>query len=466
MRLQVVLPISSIVQYVFLPLLLLFPLFYFSLSAGLELYFFVALISIPSIIIFIYRPKIWVYFSILFLGAMLILVDEGVSPIEIAFGISVVGGLLLYFYNSVLVQKRRLVEHTADLLILMFFFFIPFNALFAYLNNVDLLYWIRGVSILSLLLMYFPMREFIRTSKDLAILLFLSLLVVLACSIFVVVQYKSGIIEVAQYAWELASSKTKFNHIVFSCAFIFSTIFFVYSKGLWLKILMIATGLLSAGALVINVSRTFWLSTLLCSILLFLYIGWKKRLQYLFYFGIIFSLSLAILYSVFGSNSTVVLKLMEYRLVSSAKGVEDKSFSARVAEYPVLFEGIRDNPMTGIGIGSKIQFRDPLSVTNWKALVIHNGFLSILYRIGIPLALLYVLFFVFYFVFSVKLLLKVRGQPFEPFVLFSIMVFIVAFVAQTTLEYYLLRDFNFVVVIAIVIVDFVLRNYNEKTVLQ
>jgi len=435
----------------------------FSLFKEYELYFLIGAISIPSILLFTYNPKIWIYVSVLLFAPILILRDEGISIFEIAFSVVVILGLVVYFFFKLFIEKKSIVQNYGDLLILLFFIFLPFNGLVAYLNDVDLFYWLREVLVLFLILLYFPFREYFTDTKDFNRLLFFAMIVSLACSVYVIVTYKENTLLMATYAYELFGFEgtKKVNHIVFVGTYFTAIILAQNRKNVPLTLLLFGVAFLSVVALIITVSRTFWIATILGTIVLFIYFNWKERLKLIFFYLLIILLFGGVTYYVFQGNYKVVTRLIEHRFLSSLKGKQDRSLQSRFAEFNYVLNGIAENPLSGNGFAKKIRFRDPIFVKTLTSHNIHNGFTSILYRAGIPLAILYVSFFIFYFFKVVNLLKDVRHRHFlQPYAISAFVIMLIMFVGQFTFQQYLARDFNFAGAIAIAMIEFVERNYN------
>lgn len=450
-----------LISFTLLTELIFVLLLVFSLFKGYELFLFALIASIPIIFLFFYNPKLWVYISFLLFAPILALRDEAVSPLEIVFSCVVILGLVVYFVFKFFVEKKSVVQNFGDLFILSFFFLLPTNAFVAYLNGVDLLFWLREVLILFLLLLYFPIREFFKDEKDLNRLLFLGLIVSIVCSLYVIITFRESTLMMASYAYELfaLAGTKKVNHIVFVGAYFASIILSQNQKNIFIILLLFATAFLSLLALIITVSRTFWIATILGTIVLFLYFNWKERIKLIVFYSIISLLFLGAVFFTFKDNYKVVTNLIENRFISSLKGKRDKSLQSRFAEYSYVLGKIAENPLSGNGFAKKIRFRDPIFVRTLTTHNIHNGFTSILYRAGIPLAILYSAFFIFYFVKATKLIILTKNNRLQPYAVTAFVTLLIMFVGQFTFQLYLARDFNFAGAITIAMIDFVERNY-------
>jgi len=452
----------------FLPVTLLFvfliPLLFYTLQKGFEAYLLGLVCFIPLIIIFLKYPKVWIYFVTLSFSFFLIYKggDDEVAFLEIAFALLTFPGIAIYFIHKVFIKNEKVIENYGDLFILFFFLLLPLNAIVAYLNDVELFRWMREVSIMALILLYFPIREYIRTERDLIVLLFCALVAALSCVLYLVINYRETTLAAANYAYELVfglAGKIKINHIVFSGAYFTSIILFMTRKNLFLRLLMFISAFASLIALIITVSRTFWVVTLIGTLILFIYYGWKERLRIILFYSIISIATIGIIYITFGNNYKLVTRLIEHRFLTTTRGKQDKSVMGRLAEFPAVLKGIQENPLGGNGFAKKIRFRDPIFVRTMTWQNIHNGFTSILFRAGIPLAIFYVSFFVYYFVRAFRLIKLTKHHYLQPYVLSGFIILVILFVSQFTFQQYLTRDFNFGGFIAIAMIEFVNRNY-------
>lgn len=448
-------------------LVLLLPIFAFFLLKGFEIYLLGTLFGVVAGLFFLKFPKIWCFFVTLSFAFFLIYrgKDDQVAFLEIAFALLVIPGLIYFFLEKIFIEKKQIIQNYGDLFIILFFLFLPINGLIAYLNDVDLSRWLREIVVLMLILFYFPLREYIRTERDLNILLSCALVAVLSSIGYLIYHYKETTLVTASYAYELVfglGAKVKINHTVFTSAYFTSIILFVTRKNLLLRIILFFTAFASLVALIVTVSRTFWIVVILGTIVLFIYYGWKERFRFIFFYLVIIVATLGFIYLTFGSNYNLVTRLIEYRFLTSAQGKKDKSVLGRLAEYPVVIRGIVENPLWGNGFAKKIRFRDPIFVRTSTSHNIHNGFTSILYRAGIPLALLYISFFAFYFFRAFSLIMLTKRHYLQPYVLSGFIIIIILFVSQFTNMQFLFRDFNFTAFIAIAMIEFVYRNYKSK----
>ncbi|MGB9851512.1 MAG: O-antigen ligase family protein [Candidatus Kapaibacteriota bacterium] len=451
-------------------LIIFLPVLAFSLSKGFELYLLGIVTIFPLVVIFLRYPKVWIYFSTLLFTVFLIYKgkEDEAAFLEILIAILIIPGIFYFLFYKMIIERKLVIENYGDLFIIFFVVFLPFNAIIAVLNDVDFIRWLREVTILLFILMYFPIREYIKKESDLIILLACAMVAAISSIIYIVYNYKETILGTAAYAYELMglTVKEKINHIIFTSAYFTSIVLFVTRKNFWLRVLLFAVSAASLIALIITVSRTFWIVAVLGTIILFIYYGWKERMRFIFFYGVVSIATIGVIYFAFGSNYQIVTRLIEQRFLSATKGKKDKSLQSRLAEYPVVLKGIAEYPLGGNGFAKSIRFREPIRVQTIKQQFIHNGFTSLPFRAGIPLSLFYISFFIFYFVRSFRLILLTKKHYLQPYVLSAFMILVILLVSQTTFQQYLLRDFNFAGFIAITMIEFVNRNYKRTEFLE
>lgn len=441
----------SLVWFI-LPLVLI-PILYEILYKDLGLYSLCGLLGLMLALFFIRHPRIWIYFTIIGLGVLLVQRGEDVSIFEILIYGFALSGLFIYFMNSLLIKRTKIVQNFGDLIIILFFVFALFNSIIAYLHSVDLIRWAREYFTLFLVLLYFPIREYITDSSHMRVFLITVVVSVLFAVIDGFITFRNTALLQAVYAYQLGSS-IKMNQVVFGAAILSTIVFAIYNKSLLMQIILLLFALSSFAALILTYSRTFWLVVMLELLFLLFFVKKHQKVRIILYV-LIFTLGviLSTLF-IFRQNAKVVFKLIEKRFISSAKYRTDLSVLSRAAEYPVVYRGIEENILWGSGFGKEIRFHDPIFVrTNVKP-IIHNGFTSLAYRVGIPLAMMYWLFISFYLVYSIILYFRVKSDIFRPFYLVSALSLILFIISNFTFQQYIYREGIFTVFVSIALISF------------
>lgn len=453
---RVKIELTSLQKFTLIPLLLpvaLIPVLYEILKREWGFYCLASIIGLGLFIFFILFPRLWVYFTIFGFGVLLVQRGEDVSLLEVLiYGFSLLG-LTIYFINRLLITKVKIINNFGDLIVILFFFFSLFNSIIAYLNSVDLFRWAREYLTLFLVLLYFPIREFINDNRSLRIFFIIVTLAVFIAVIDGYVTFRNTALLQAIYAYQLGSS-IKLNQVVFGSAILTTVVFAIYNKNVWVRTLLLLFALNAVAALILTYSRTFWIVVMLELAVLLLFIKKTQKVRLIIYSSIFTICVIFATLFVFKQNAQVVFKLIEQRFASSAKYQTDLSLLSRAAEYPVVYKGIVENPLWGNGFAKEIHFRDPIFVrTNIKP-IIHNGFTSLAFRVGIPLALMYWAFIGYYLFISIFSYFSERTDSIKPYYLSSALSLILFIISNFTFQQYIYREGIFTVIISISMISF------------
>lgn len=438
---------------------------YFSISNGLEVYAFGFFFSLPILFLIIRFPKIWIYSVIFLFVPMLIFRDVGVSVFEVLFAAVSIPGLLYFFFYKTLIEKKRIVFNYGDLSILSFFILTTFNILFASANDVDLLRWLREVLIIVLTLYYFPIREYFTTEKEFKILL-----VVVGIASFITIVgslaiFQQKVLQQAIYVSQLAKS-VLVNQTLFSATILASIVFFLYQKKIITRIFLLVLAVISTLALVATYTRTNWVIVTSEIFILFLIVKRKEKLHLVTV--LVFASSIITLTSflLFKENAQFFFRILEARFESTSQMRKDISVAARIAEYPTVIRGIRENPLWGNGFAKTIRFRDPIHIRTAEGEIIHNGYAFFVYRAGIPLAILYFVF-IFYYTFKSLLFTFQTSEPFtKSLSLSALLIFVSLLVANLTGPQFIHREGIFTIMLTVSMIEFASKKRNDKKAIQ
>jgi hypothetical protein len=164
---------------------------------------------------------------------------------------------------------------------------------------------------------------------------------------------------------------------------------------------------------------------------------------------------------VFKSNTTVVLKAFEHRLTSSTQGRKDPSVQARLAEYKVVLNRIAEYPLGGNGLSKEFSFLNPIKNITAHTITTHNGFFFLFYRIGIPLAIFYIFFLLYFSVKSFVLFFKSNNNFYKILALGSFCGLLVMIISDFSSTQFIIRDGVFVMAFA-----FAFTQIAEKKLLE
>ncbi len=367
-------------------------------------------ITIPAIYLILKYPKLWLYLIVASTPMFFSTSSEGVSVIDVAIGVFYIVGMFIWFFWYLIVLKKQLIRNVGDWAILLFFTFLLFNSLIAIENGVEFFDWLRAFLLFSITLLYFPIREHFNSKRDFQLLLLLFAIGVVAIDIRQFYLYYKGVTQVAFYVYELGKS-VRINQAVITAAAFFGSVFFIAFRKKIHKLLVLAFLVMTIAALIFSFSRAFWLVYIAGMCLFFVLLPLKQKYNLVIIIFLLSSILTAIVVLILGDNAGFMLQFVEKRIASSTQGTADVSVQSRLAEYSAAFTDIKKHPLGGNGLEKEFHFYDPIGPITTRTGNIHNGYIYLAYKIGIPLTLIY-LFFIFYYFFKSYRLIRLAKDPF------------------------------------------------------
>lgn len=419
-----------------------------------ELYLFTlpALIALPLIFLVVLRPKIWLYVvafsTVVFFHAG----DEGVGVLDVALGMFYLGSLAVYFVWRGLVFKQKIVTNWGDWAILTFFFLLLFNFFIAVFNEVDPMNWLREYLLISILLIYFPVRDTLKSEKDINLFLIVFGVAIIITGAYQVMEYYRKVNTNIVYAYELKSSIT-INQTLYTAASIFGFIIAFSQKSRFKEIAVIAMTSLYVVFLVSTFSRTFWMVLAAAIILMFFLMPASKKILFLTYLAIITVVLLVATFLFMRDQADIALKVVFNRFESTSAGRKDPSLIARFKEWEKVESLIKQNPLGGNGLAKPFTFHFPINSMARHTTIIHNGYYWVIYRAGIPLALLFMFFIVFYTIKSGVLIKHAQTNTERALLIASLSVLLSMYVINLTSSQYFYRDGLFVTAFSIAFIS-------------
>ncbi len=357
--------------------------------------------GLPLVYIFFKNPKIWIYFSTAFSFVYLYLTGEGISAEDVMAAVLFNGGVAIWLVHRVLIMRERIIDSFADWLLLFFFFGLMCNAAVAFFNGVDMLSWLREFIMMAVLLMYFPIKYHLRTKNDIRILLFILALVSIAIAATMYYSYYTDTITQAIYAFQLKSARRS-NLAFYTAGALVGILYAVTEKRRIPQLFFAFTGMISTGALIISFARTYWAALAGGLVLMIIFLPNKNRIFIIAATLITSVLLFALMNLFFQDKARIFYKIIESRLTSSTKGLEDMSLKDRISESASVLKRIEKSPLSGNGMGAEYTFFSPILMMSVTKSFIHNGYLYMFFRLGIPLALVFLLWIFFFFFRSLR----------------------------------------------------------------
>lgn len=432
---------AAAVILLILPLLLLVYVIYISSLLGYPELIAALAVSLAVLFFIIRKPALWattlpIVFSLFALDS-----QEGITVTDVIFAVYLNGSLYLWFVWQILVKKEKIVEHFSDWLILAFFVFVlAGNLVIGILNGIDFLNWLSEYALFTLVLYYFPLKKYLFDEdllKKFLVFMFAGFTIVALYQLYMYLTFLSSGL---QYAYELQAGVSH-NQTYMTAASTLGVLLVLFSKSKSKKIFFALTTLLSMGTLLISFSRTFWIVLLINLAIIFLYIPFRIKLKMSAVAFAALSFFAIAAWSVLENNVTILIKVIEKRLQSSTQGKQDISIRARLYEWEQAIIKIKENPLGGNGLSKKFYFYNPISEHTSYTTNIHNGYLSLSYRLGIPLAITYVLIILMGFNRAAYAFFNLKGYGVSRIIaLSSALFFILLFLSNFMAQIFIYRD--------------------------
>lgn len=409
--------------------------------------------------------RIWIYSILLSSPLYLRSGDEGVAIIDLIFAGYYFGTLYLWLFWGILVARKNLFRNIADFFLIAFFVFGFVLVFVSHLNGVHIVDSLREFVLISFVLFYFPIRENFSEKKHLIIFSFIFSFSVLLNALGQFYDYYKGISSGLQYAYQLLSStKIRINQTIFSFAILSGSVLMLMKQKIatriWLAIIIISSSI----ALVTTFSRTFWAITIVIFGIYLLVLPFKYKLR-LVLSGVLVLTSIFVASQLFfKERADVVIQVIENRFLSTSKGAKDLSLIARFKEYDAVISKIQEYPLHGNGFFKKFRFYDVLEQETKTTTIIHNGYLFLFYRVGIPLGLLFI-FCVFYFFIKSLKNIYLSDDLFYKFIAICAMTGLsVMIISGFTSSQFLYRDGTFLFAISFSLVEISYQNIEQNRI--
>ncbi|MCO5251207.1 MAG: O-antigen ligase family protein [Candidatus Kapabacteria bacterium] len=408
------------------------------------------------------KPKIWLYTLLALTGIFFQTTGGGISAIDVVMAIYFLGSILAWFFHRMFVIRKKVAENIGDWLVLAFFILIPLNLIIVIMNDADPELWLRETLMMAIVLMYFPIRDIVRTEADIKKVLLVFAIVIAGVGTYQLYDYYIRVTAKMVYAYELIHSMST-NQTLYTAASLVGLIFLITTESVKVRIFSIIFTAMSVAFLFSTFSRTFWVILVLSVFLIFLIVPFQKKIRMALSIGflVIFIGSSAFL--LMRDNVTLLYEASKNRLLSSTKVRDDISLRSRLIEWEQVLNLIYENPLGGNGLGKHFHYYEPIRMQTKHTSIIHNGYLFLPFRLGIPLSLFYFSFLTFYVFKTINLLPKARSE-FEKSLIYSIIgVFMSLFISNYTSSQFFYRDGIFVTAMIIAFICILERIINQKS---
>ncbi|MGE5479025.1 MAG: O-antigen ligase family protein [Chloroflexota bacterium] len=429
-------------------------------NAGL---YFLAGIAGAAVAVLSFRSQIfWMYTIAAATSVFFRTSDVGVSILDVIIGAYYIGGLGIWLFTAVFVRRTRIILHIGDWFFMFFFIALLGVVVVSFMNGVGLMDAVSEYLLFSTLLLYFPARDIFKDKKkEFALFLAFFAVVVFYHDLQQFYDYFFGIRKGIKYVYEMLYS-VRINQTLYTASCLISLLFVFYVKKRSQKLLLLVFFSTTVVALITSFSRTFWIILIAEIFIVALYLPARQKVKLAIFTGAAATMMTLATLIFAPQYAETVFNILEYRLSSSTEGKKDISVLGRIAEYNEVIDRIKDLPMGGNGLRKKFSYMDPLSDSMQHKHIIHNGYLFIVYRMGFPIAFLFLFVVVYFTVKSEKLARKVQDPFYKNIAISAFLIMILLLIANFTSSQYFYRDGMFVTLFGFAFTEIAAKQYARE----
>ena len=324
------------------------------------------------------------------LAAAVILEHEpGVQASEVIFGLYALVYLVSWAIWHRFVKGRPILDSPESWTLALFLGFALALVPVSFLHGATPHTVVRELTSLAMIGFFFPVREACRRSpRGLQALLG----VALALTVFVVVRNVLTYQEVLRSAERMAdmvSGRVVANEHMLAAGSLFGAVFLLYATTLRQALGGAVIFLMAFGALLLSMSRGFWVAFAWGVCFLLWAVDGKRRGRIVWMGGLAAVVVVAIATIFFGNFAQVYIEgLLERILSVQSSTTRDVSMLGRIYEGRAALSHIAENPIIGHGVGVPLTFSTILTRTEVTTTHIHNGYIYLWYAFGVPGTLL------------------------------------------------------------------------------
>lgn len=320
--------------------------------------------------------------SIVFLHFLVIRSTETIDPGEIAFGGYLFIVLVSWFIDKKLIRGDRLLTDTMDYSLAIFIGISLLSFVPALIFGNGLLKWFRELVPFLGYLLYYPMKDALKNSRQSRILSLCFMLLAIFVGMSNMIQYWLKIGE-ASYIWQLLAARQTHNEPFFLASFTVAAAFLWHGNSLRTRLTSLAVILFSGFALAISFSRGYWVAALFAMISLIFLADLRRTLRIAFYVPLLMLLSVVVLSPYVGDLWEVFVQVISDRAGSISELSKDPSLINRLNEGKTVLSLCLANPIIGYGLGAEYFFHNIIygfTIRTWYS---HNAYLFLLFKLGI-----------------------------------------------------------------------------------
>ncbi len=329
------------------------------------------------------RPTLNLY--VVLVGFVIVANNEaGFQLREIVYVLYLYATLAHWYMSEWLSAGQRFLQTTEDKALFLFLILVPCTIPLTVIFGGSLVGAVSELFSLSLLALYFPLKETIARRPDgaraVAIVVVLVGVLVALRNLF---EFRTMLGNVTM-AWQVAFGRVVTNDSLLCISSLFSLALLVTARTWRSRALLSGTALICFGGLLLTQSRGYWLAFLLGAVVMFVVLDWRHKLRLLLIGALGTAAGIIIGYILVGPYMNLLLGGLTDRFASVSTGIfTDDSLINRWRETGAVLEKTKLNPIVGYGMGVSYSFYDIVhEATDFDALV-HNGYVGLWYKFGL-----------------------------------------------------------------------------------
>jgi len=342
-------------------------------------------------------PKVWLGTVILSLPVFLFDSGKGFSASEMVLGVFIIGSVMAWIVMKIS-AGLKLVTWWGDFLIFLFLFLSAFNVVIALLNDVELVGWLSEWSLFFLMLYYFPLREYFgkdeRSLKQLLVLLAISTVLMAAYTAW---HYKMRSGGGMVYAYQILASRSRLFAPAFVMGLVVGIAAMFHTRSWKVRAPLFLLIMINLGGLLQSFTRSLWVVFAASVVMMMFYLTWRQNIV-LAVTSVMILIAGYLAADAWNPRITAIaMRIIESRIESSTQLTGgDYSFETRLIEADAAEQYIKMYPLGGNGLRAPLLSWGPIEQFTWKKSFIHIGYISLMFKLGIPLTLVMIAFVVMF----------------------------------------------------------------------
>lgn len=366
--------------------------------------------------------------------------EEGFSVVDAVMAVYFVSVLVGWLVWTVVVRRKKILWEWKDVVLLLAIVGTLANAAVAVTTGRATLFaWAREWALLAMMGYYFVFRTEFASKQMLRYYVYLLVVVALGISVWGIVMFREQVLQ-ALFAYQLKGIKGV--NAPYLAGLLLAMSLYLHGKK-WLPRIgwLLCSAIIGAG-IVATYTRTIWLAGAFMLLAMVLLLPWKQQVRMLVLVGVSTAFIVGVAQFSVGEFLPIVGKTITKRALSAQRGIRDPALTERRDETGRLLRYLRqpDIALAGYGMGAKYVYYDTFLGKPVRVHFVHNGALSLIFKLGIPLGLLLYSLHLTMVVKGLRCYWRSRRTEYEPYVLPLALTLVTVTIIDATTNAFLLRS--------------------------